>query len=200
MWQVVQVSHAARGRVGEKHVEAAQQADARLDLADAPAHLLLGGHVGAVFVAHGAAQPNNAQATVHVDRVVNADAPQGRLAAVALVVVAVHVEHGTREHGDEKLQVIGIEVACRQDKVNALEARASEVVPEHAFLDVGNRKDLHGRVSPVTPPAERPPPSPPARDVSSTGCQFAGRMPSTLSLSQSMETTSSSLSLGEPAG
>ena len=87
---------------GDHQVDAARLPNGKAQLLDALTHLLLGVLVSAGMVPGRAAQTQNAQAVVLHHIIVDAVAPLRGAVLVAVIVIAVDIEHGATGIGDDK--------------------------------------------------------------------------------------------------
>ncbi len=102
------------------------------------------------------------------------------MTCVAVVVVAANVDERFVDDGDQKLKIVRVQIAGRQNQVDTLKALLAKALPKASFFGICYGKDLHRAVTPG----------------SSSSC---GMVPTTLSASQFISTICALGSGGKPS-
>ena len=137
MRQIGVVAQLIGGRVREQDVKALALPELEAQPVHAPLHLVLGVHVRPLTIAHAAAQPQNAQAVVRVNGVLDADAALRRFFCIAAVVIAVHIEDGRGGEAGEEGQVFRGQIAAGEHKLHAFELAPVQMLPERGLGLIG---------------------------------------------------------------
>ena len=129
MRQIIQIAHAGGGCMAQQNVAAADHPHFAGQLAHTLGHLALGIHVGTVSVAHGAAKPRNADAAIHVHGVFDTNAAARCMTCIAVIVIAAYVDERFVDDRDQKLKIIRVQIASRQNQVDTLKALLAKALP-----------------------------------------------------------------------
>ena len=131
-------------RMGDKQINALAAANLRLQTLDSAPHLLIGILIKTGMGAFAAAKTHHSDALIFNDSAVDIDAALRRLSFVFLVMIPGYIKQRTRNHGDQKRQIPGGQIAAGNNHFNVTKPLRVKMIPDKLAFDIRDNQNLHG--------------------------------------------------------
>jgi hypothetical protein len=122
----------------EQDIESAVPKERKPKPPDPPPHLAFCILVVSWFVAHRSAKSKYTHAFIDINFVFDADTALWRMRLIFVIMVAADIEDGSFGKGDQKGEIIRIEISCRENQVNTIQTSAFIEIPEIFGLFIRN--------------------------------------------------------------
>ena len=147
MGPVQPIPHAVGRRMGDHNIHTTRPPERKAQAADAAAHLSFGVLIRTGMIAAAAAQAQNTKAIILHDPVIDAVAALRGMVQVGGIVVAGDIQHRAAGHGDQKLQIVIIQIAAGDDEIILCQTAGLIAAPQRLLLFIGHGKNPHSKPS-----------------------------------------------------